>query len=516
MPCPVRNGTPARPRRRAKASGVREEGVANANNNQAKLCWGNDMKQRSGCSVFEWATGIGLAIIVAGLQSGCSSFGRTEPPSAVQSETEGAVTEGRLPFSPPLPTLDENATREDYVSYALLNNAGLRAGYSRWMAALQKVPQVKSLPNPTVGYSYFIESIETRVGPQRHRFELMQMIPFPGKLGLRGEAAFAAAKAEGARFEQEKRNVLFRVKDAYYEYYYLAQAIRVTEENVGLLTRLEEVASQQVRAGASQQDMLRAQVELGKLQDRLASLRDMRGVIEARLNAELNRPITTPIPWVRQISGHTPVLTQDELFAFTRDGNWELRSLDFDIEKSRKAVALARKEFYPDIGVGVGYVATGEAQAGAMNPDDNGKDAVAVMVSVSLPVWRGRLKGGLEEARAALAAATEARQHRENMLLSQVRIALYRYNDAVRQVRLYGETLIPKGEQALSSAEAGYRAGKVDFVNIIDSERQLLAFHLAYERALADQQQRLAELEMLAGRPLATGLSAENKASAAP
>lgn len=474
------------------------------------------MKQRGGCSVLGWARGIALVIIVLGFQAGCSSVRRTEPPSAVQSVTEDAVAGGRLPFSPQLPTLDENATLENYVTYALLNNAGLRAAYNRWMAALQKVPQVKSLPNPTVGYSYFIESIETRVGPQRHRFELMQMIPFPGKLGLRGEAAFATAKAEGARFEQEKRNVLFHVKDAYYEYYYLAQAIRVTEENVGLLTRLEEVASQQVRAGASQQDMLRAQVELGKLQDRLASLRDMRGAIEARVNAELNRPITTPVPWPGQTSEQTLALTQDDVFAFARSGNWELRSLDFDIEKSRKTVALARKEFYPDIGVGVGYVATGKARAGIMNPDDSGKDAVAAMLSVTLPVWRGRLKAGLEEARAALAAATEARQHKENMLLSQVRLALYRYNDAVRQVHLYGQTLIPKAEQALSSAEAGYRAGKVDFVNIIDSERQLLAFHLAYERALADQQQRLAELEMLAGQPLATAGSAEDKASVAP
>lgn len=476
----------------------------------------SDMKQRGGCSVLEWATGIGLVIIVVGLQAGCSSFRRTEPPSAVQHATGDAVAEGRLLFPSQLPTLDENATLEDYVTYALLNNAGLKAAYGRWMAAVQRVPQVKSLPNPTVGYSYFIESIETRVGPQRHRFELMQMIPFPGKLGLREESAFAAAKAEGARFEQEKLNVLFRVKDAYYEYYYLAQSIRVTEENVGLLTRLEEVASQQVRAGASQQDMLRAQVELGKLQDRLASLRDMRGAIEARLNAELNRPITTPLPWPRQIAEQTLTLTQNDVFAFARSGNWELRALDFEVERSRKAVALARKEFYPDFGVGVGYVATGEARAGIMNPDDSGKDALTAMVSVNLPVWRGRLKAGLEEARATLSATTESRNQKENMLLSQVRLALYRYNDAVRQVRLYGETLIPKAEQALSSAEAGYRAGKVDFVNIIDSERQLLAFHLAYERALADQQQRHAELEMLAGRSLATGVLPEDRASADP
>ncbi len=404
---------------------------------------------------------------------------------------------------PPLPQLDENATIDDYLTYARLNNPGIKAAFNHWTAALEKVPQAKSLPNPTFGYGYFIHSIETRVGPQQHRFELMQMIPFFGKLGLRGEAALVGAEAMRARYEQAVLDLLYRVKDAYYEYYYLGRAIQITEENVDLLVRLEQVASQKVRGGAAQQDMLKAQVELGKLRDRLESLRDMRGAVAAKLNAELNRPMESPVPWPAEVTKQNLGFSEEQVVRMARAGNRELGALSSEVEKSQKMLALAKKEFWPDFGVGVGYIATGEARAGGMIPEDSGKDAVAAMVSVSLPLWRSRLHAGVRGARASLTAAIAARQQKENTLLSKVRFALYEFNDAVRQIRLYGETLIPKATQALNSSEAGYRAGKVDFVNIIDGERQLLAFRLAYERALAEHQQRLAELETLVGRPLA-------------
>jgi len=453
------------------------------------------------CKVSTVCTPLLLGIVT--LLTGCSTVEERGREPVQGRARESGISGGLEAGARRLPDLDANPSLDDYLTYALMNNPGIKAAYERWIAALHKVPQAKSLPNPTLGYSYFIDSVETRVGPQKHRFELMQMIPFFGKLGLRGEAALAAAKATRARYEQERLNLIYRVKDAFYEYYYLGRAIEITRENVDLMIRLERVASQEVRGGAAQQDMLKAQVELGKLRDRLESLRDMRGAVAARLNAELNRPVLSPVPWPGEIKEQQMRFPEEQILQLTRAANWELRALSFEIERNRRLVALAGKEFWPDFGVGVGYVATGEARGGGMVPEDSGKDAVAAMVSLSLPVWRGRLYAGLSEARSGLAAATEAKQQKENTLLSQVRFALYRHNDAIRQTRLYGDTLIPKAQQSLKSSEAGYRGGKVDFVNIIDSERQLLAFRLAYQRALAEHQQRLAELEMSVGRPLA-------------
>ncbi len=292
------------------------------------------------------------------------------------------------------------------------------------------------------------------------------------------------------------------MKEAYYEYYYLGRAIELTEENVRLIERLEEVASARFRAGGAQQDVLKAQVELGKLRDRLASLRDRRSALAAKLNAELNRPVNAPLPWPKDVNEKKMRFTEEQLLQLATTRNWELKALSLDVERGEKMVALARKEFWPDFGVGVNYIVTGEPRAGDMVPADAGKDAVAAMVSVNLPLWRERLHAGVRESRAMLAAALEASQQKENALLSRLKFALYNYNDAVRQIHLYGETLIPKAEQALNASEAGYRGGKVDFVNIMDGERDLLAFRLAYERALADHEQRIAELEMLVDTPV--------------
>ncbi len=415
------------------------------------------------------------------------------------------------PISPQLPVLDENATIEDYSTYALLNNAGLQSAYHDWKAALEKIPQAKSLPDPSLSYGYFV-SVENGDRPQQHEFQLMQMIPFFGKLGLREQIEVASAMAARASYEQEKLNLLNRLKEAYYEYYYLGRAIQITEQNIELLTRLEEVAAASFRAGGAQQDVLKAEVELEKLRNRLKSLEDMRGATAAKLNAELNRPIDTPISWPKDVKPKILQFSEDQILQLARTANWELKASSFQVEKSRKMLALARKEFWPDFGLGVGYMLMNGTGSASMMSADMG-DNVSAMFSVNLPIWRKRLHAALREAQAMLESAVAAKQQKENALLSDVRMMLYKHKNAVRQIGLYANTLIPKAQQALDASEAGYRAGKVDFVNLLDGERELLDFSLDYEMALAEHLQRIAELEMLVGQPLTGRQPSEEKST---
>ena len=410
-----------------------------------------------------------------------------------------------------LPILDENATIEDYSTYSLLNNPGAHSAYHDWKAALEKIPQAKSLPDPSLSYGYFV-SVEDGDRPRQHEFQLMQMFPFFGKLGLREQIEVASAMAAHASYEQEKLNLLNRLKEAYYEYYYLGRAIQITEQNIELLGRLEEVAAAAFRAGGAQQDVLKAQVELEKLKNRLKSQEDMRGATAAKLNAELNRPIDTPVPWPKGVKPQTLQFSEDQILQLARTGNRELKAMSFEVEKSRAMLALARKEFWPDFGLGVGYMLMDGTGSASMMSGDMG-DNVSAMVSVNLPIWRKRLHAAVREAQAMLESAVAAKQQKENALLSEVRMMLYKHNNAVRQIGLYANTLIPKARQALDASEAGYRAGKVDFVNLLDGERELLEFSLDYEMALSEHFQRVAELEMLVGQlltqrePLAEGAS---------
>src|SRR5680860_518238 len=73
-------------------------------------------------------------------------------------------------------------TLDEYFKIAADNNPGLLSQRREFEAALQKVPQANSLPDPSFSVSAFGQMVETRVGPQQARFSLSQMFPWFGTL----------------------------------------------------------------------------------------------------------------------------------------------------------------------------------------------------------------------------------------------------------------------------------------------------------------------------------------------
>lgn len=397
--------------------------------------------------------------------------------------------------------LTDGATLDDYLAYAALHNPGLEAAFDRWKAALERVPQARSLPDPRFSYRYFIENVETRVGPQRQAFGMSQMFPWFGKLRLRGGVAVEAARVAQSQYEAERVALFFEVKKAYYEYYYLGRAIAVVRENRDLVKYLEEVARARFKAAtAGHPDVIRAQVELGKLEDRLRSLEGLRGPMAARLNALLNRSLPLPLPWPRRISEEAVGVDDRRLFDWLRTGNAELAALQHQIAQQRESIRLARRDYYPDVTVGVDYVDIGDAVMAGVS--DSGNDAVSVGVSVNVPLWREKYDAGVRESLAGFGAATRTRLDRLNALEAELQAALYYFHDADRKINLYRDTLVPKAKQSIKATEAAFRNGTASFIDLVDAERVLLEFQLAFERALTDRGGRLAEIEMLVGREL--------------
>ncbi|MHC4597034.1 MAG: TolC family protein, partial [Planctomycetota bacterium] len=171
-------------------------------------------------------------------------------------------------------------TLPDYLRYAALNNAGLKAAFEQWKAAIEQVPQARSLPDPKFNYGYFINEVETRVGPQRQKFEIMQTFPWFGVIEARADQAAALAKATHKRYEAKKLELFEQVKYAFYEYSYLAEATEITKQNLELVTHFEEIArSRYTTAITPHPDIIRAQIELAVLEDRLKSLKELRPAI---------------------------------------------------------------------------------------------------------------------------------------------------------------------------------------------------------------------------------------------
>lgn len=430
---------------------------------------------------------------------GCSY--NKEPLAHDLSELYSASYEEKDHLKAETSILKKDAGLNEYLRYAALNNPSLKAAFEQWKAALYRIPQAKALPDPRFSYAYFIKKVETRVGPQRHKFSISQTFPWISKLELRGDIATEEAKVKRALFEAEKWKLFERVKKAYFEYSYLRQAIRIVEENINLLKKLEQVLRSQYSSGRAPYGIIiRIQTEIGRLEDRLSSLRDMRDPIVAELNAALNRPANSPLPWPRPIKIKVKRFNEKIAIAWLKEGNPELRAIRRKEDRERLRVKLAKKDYFPDITLSTQLIETGEAMN--KNTPESGKDPVTVGLSINIPIWANKYNADIREKFASLRATAEKRIDKENELISQLKLKLYKLRDAERKISLYEKELIPKAKQSFDQNVQDFRAGLGAFADIIDAERLLLEFELSYERAKTDRMNMLAEIERLLGREL--------------
>ncbi len=395
-------------------------------------------------------------------------------------------------------SLGKHAGIEDCITYARFHNSGLHSAFAAWRAALARIPQAESLPDPVFTYSYYVREVETRVGPQRWKVGLSQKIPWFGKLRLRGAMATQAARAAWEALRALDREVVYRVKAAWLEYYYLKRSIEVTRENFQLLEALEQVARERYRSGGSLRPVLQVQVELGKFEDRLRSLAALRPALVARLNAALGRPARFPIPWpekLPEVRVRTPQPAEIEAVVQNHPRLARLAAL---AARQDSAAALARKSGRPDITVALDRIDTGPARM--PGTADSGKDPIMIGVRLNLPIWRNRYTAEVRETAARLHAIQDQRRDLARTLVADAHLALYRFRDAERKINLYGETLIPKAKQSLAVARQGFQAGKSSFLDLLDGERSLLELELALEKAKVDRVREAAKLEEILGR----------------
>lgn len=389
-------------------------------------------------------------------------------------------------------------TLADHVREARRRSPALRAAAQTWRAALERMPQAVSLPDPRLSLGYFLDEVETRTGPMEWRLGVSQAFPWFGTLDASGEQAAAMAEAARERFVAAGFEVGSQVRDAWYEFAYLDAAIAVTRQHRELLSSWEEVAQIRYANGRGRDDdVIRAQVELGKLEDRVRTLEDLRLPVAARVNAVLDRAATTPLPVPDGRWPEPPALDEDELREQLWQSSPRMSALRHEQEAARHAIELADKQFFPDLSLGVDYTSIGSARGPGVS--GSGDDAIAITMGIGLPLRRGRRNARLREAQARLGATSASLSAELNHLAAELEMALYRVRDAERRVGLYRDALVPKGHEAVESTTVSYQAGSAGFLELVDAERVLLEFELAASRAQADQLQALADVERLTG-----------------
>lgn len=390
----------------------------------------------------------------------------------------------------------------ELIQEALNQNPHLMAAKKEWEAALNMAPQASSLPDPMVGYAHFGQSIETRLGPQRNKFSLSQKVPFFGKLSLRGEIANSAASVFEEQYKTIKADIVFKVKSAYFSLFWFDKALEISRKEQYVLKRLAKIVQKKYETGkANQQDVLKAQLEISRITDKVLFLEQGRRTAVSTLNSLLNRPPDAYTGKAEDFKLPEFQFELKELYALAKEWRPELRKARYLIEKNENSLKLAKKNYFPDFKLMFDYIDIG---GGTTSNVEDGRNSWMVSVGINIPIWRKKLNAAKAEAVSRIKASQERFRNIENETMSLVNELFYGVKTGFEQVELYKYSLIPQAEQSLKASEAGYLAGKVDFLNLLDSERMVLQIKTGFFKAISDLGKSLARLERTVGKDLIT------------
>ena len=406
-------------------------------------------------------------------------------PAETEEERARVEQTGEL-FSTPhqtreLPALPDGAPLEDVLAYAFRSNAELEMSYFEWAAALERVPQVTSLPDPSLSFEYLFAS--ERMGRwDRATLGASQMIPYPAKLSRAGEVALAEAVTARHRLEDRKFSLQAEVVGAWYELWLVDRSIEVGEENLSLLEQFASVTREVVAVGrAPQSDATKAELEVVSAENDLESSRARRSAALAAQNALLSRSVDAPLR--PAIAAREPYLPDDAtLLALAAERNPELAALAAEARGRESAVELARLAYVPDLAIGL---------------DVPGSMDRSLMGMINVPLQITRIRAGIAESRASLRSAQAALRARADQLGARVALELFLARDSERQLALFHDVLLPRARDVLTSTEMAYATGRAAFLELLDAQRSLLALELAAQELQATRATAVAALEAL-------------------
>ena len=298
-------------------------------------------------------------------------------------------------------------------------------------------------------------------------------------------------------FETMSRDVVMMVKESYYDLYATQRVIAITREEESILQNILKVAETMYSTGdRSQTDAIKAQTEVTMLKQKMLELQSQENMLKARLNTLLSRRADSPL----ELAAKPPESLSPEnvkaLFTLAAQNRPEVLAAQSQVERYALEKRLMQKEYLPDYKLGLEYR--------SFNKDD---DMLMFTVSVELPIWQSKNRAGVREAMEMQVYSQAARDAAEQQSSFDVQDASFKLQTARRTMELYRTELIPQAEARFNASEAGYRTGKTDFMDLLESERFMLNAKTMSAMMESTVGMQAARLERAAG----TALLAEGK-----
>ena len=325
------------------------------------------------------------------------------------------------------------------------------------------------------------------------RYTFSQMFPFPGKLSLKERMAMKEVLMASEEARWKELEIIAALKETYYDYAFISESMKVTKGIKEILSEMARIAEARYSLGlASQQDIIKAQVEITLLINEILTLEAEKGGDRARLKAIRNRDPSSPIGEPESVPRQKVDIKADELIERALDKNPGLRGMAFEIDVRETAIDLANKNYYPDFMIGVAPI-----------QKDGRFDTWDAMFTVNIPIWRKKYDNMAGEAKIGKEVLISKLKAERNIKAMEVKEGAIKVEAAARIRSLYETGLMPQAELSFGFSLTNYQTGKIDFLALLDSERTLKRTKIEYIRILSDYNKIIASLEKIIGDEIA-------------
>jgi outer membrane protein TolC len=431
------------------------------------------------------------------LRSG-SGFGLAPLPSAdlsIRSDEAPIPATSNQPHA----TFNGPTALDDLIARALANNREIQAARFHAQSLSARVPQAKSLPDPTLMTTVFLEEIQTAAGPQQAAMSLSQKFPWFGKRALRSQVAYYDSMAAYSRVASTELKVIEQVKRAYFDLYFVQNAVAETRRLERPLKDVIAVAKTKYETSAGKvglESVFQAQVELAKLKTDLVKLEEAERQAQARLAGVMHLPPRTEIEAVRSFDRSRSQDMVATLVGLAESCQPEYEAFRREMARDRAAVDLACRNYWPDITTSFNWYEMGTE---GLSPVSNGRDAFSIGVGVNLPIYRQRLSAAVQEAESKLCATARRYDAVRDRFQTEIETLHSQYREHYRTLTILESETLPRAEETLKLALESYRAGRAGFQQLMDVYRTLLRYRIDLHRHLALSEQALASLEKAVG-----------------
>ncbi len=466
------------------------------------LCWSHNLSSPA-------VSALALLVFTAGCSSLVHSPSLTarpgkEGPTLVHVEPDRNTVQAaaqlvpELPQEGPEPGLPDPLPMDEAVRIAVERNPELLAARAEVEAALQRIPQVSSLPDPQLTINAFLEEIQTAAGQQELVLSLTQRFPWFEKLVEQGNAEAARAAALAARYVDTRLQVEQQTKTLYLDLFFYDRSVEALRSLERLIaSQLIPDVREKVRQNqVGLETLYEAEVALEDLRNRIVLLQESREGAEARLLAVLNLPANRSITTVKQLPDYEVPELQEAL-AQAVESHPLVRAARYVVDLWQHRIRVADLGYVPDLTLGTQWSAISSS---GISPVANGRDAVAVTIGVNLPIYTERIEAARIETRAEAVRAARLVTSAEQTVTANLTAAYARLRAARDQRERIEDDILPRLRESIDLARVAYRVNRIDFEQYIQLWRQLIDQEVRYYRELANEHRAVADVYRWLGR----------------